>query len=248
MQTNTSTTQAMARTLAQQTGIGTGAGTRARRLSLSVALGVLLGGAALGGATIASAQNATPAATTGGAAAASGASAPVAKIATINIERVFNGLKQRSKLEAELKARQDQLQAELKKLQERVTDLEKNMEQVPQGDAKNKEMAKLLRLQVEAEVERRLAEAELERLRSSTFKLLYEKINDASRRLAQQRGFNMVLAADDELKLPSEISTENIQRVIGLRRMLWIDPQLDLTRDLITLMDNEFQAGMPGGN
>jgi hypothetical protein len=51
------------------------------------------------------------------------------------------------------------------------------------------------------------------------------------------------MAADDALSIPASISSDDMQRVIGLRRLLWVDPGQDITRDLITMMDNEFSAG-----
>jgi Skp family chaperone for outer membrane proteins len=165
------------------------------------------------------------------------------RIATVNLESVFNSLKERATRQAELDARKSVAEAELAKLANELKDMQTKIEAMPAGAGRDRAMGDFLRRQVQAEVERRIADAELERMRAATFRLLYEKINDAARRLAQQRGFTMVMAADDALSIPASISSEDMQRVIGLRRLLWVDPGQDITRDLITMMDNEFSAG-----
>jgi len=166
---------------------------------------------------------------------------PAAVIATVDLEKAITQLTERGVRESELKGFADSLQSELSKLGAEITDLNNKMNTMDAAE-KKAGAPKLLEMQFNAKVKKELYEALIDQRRGEIFRALYEKLTDASKRLAQRNGYTMVLSSDMGVKVPNGPSNE-IERTITLKRFLYLAPEHDVTNELIAMMNNEWAAG-----
>lgn len=177
---------------------------------------------------------------------------PAPVIATLNLEELVKNLDERTSREGELKAYSDGMQDELNKIVKDINDQQAKLAALD-GAEKKTATAKLLELQANARAKKEIFEAMIDNRRAEIFRGLYEKINDASKRLADKNKYTMVVAADDQVRISPTGASNDVERQISLRRFVWVDKAHDITPELITMMNNEFKNGgsaaaaMPAG-
>lgn len=168
---------------------------------------------------------------------------PAPMLATVDLEKVFNSLDELAARNDELKAYRATLQSELEKLQQQAKDEDSKRMLLPDGPEKKAAAAKIIEMQLNLKVKTELYNALMDQRQSEMVRALYDKIADAARRLSTASKYTMVLVADDKVALPSAGSTNDVQRVISMKRMLFAAPEADITTDLLTMMNNEYRAG-----
>jgi Skp family chaperone for outer membrane proteins len=168
--------------------------------------------------------------------------APTNGIATIDLERVFNTINERTDRLKELQAYQAQLKAELDKLKADSAAARAAAEAM-QGPEREAGIQKAAELEINAGVRERLYETLLDRRTSELFRGLYMKIAQAAKSVSEKNGYAMVLASDEGVEIPQRISSQDIQRVISLRRFVYTNPQADITQQLIDQLNGDYAAG-----
>ena len=90
-------------------------------------------------------------------------------------------------------------------------------------------------------------QAKLGREEVLRMELIYNKLVDATKRVATAAGYQMVVIKEQPLKLlqPGEQITkrEQLWDKVEARKVVWAADELDLTEQVRTKMDNEFTAG-----
>jgi len=167
-------------------------------------------------------------------------SSPV--VATIDLETVVQQLKERTDKEGSLKSSLAEAQAKVKKLQEDVKNEGEKLEQMPAGTGKEGAVKAFREKAIRAEFEAQYAQKLLVELQGEMLRDLYLKISDTSTRLARKNGYSLVLASDQNVQIPKG-DPNDITRAIALRRMIYADGALDITGELVTMMNNEYAAG-----
>lgn len=170
------------------------------------------------------------------------AAPPAAVIATVDLEKVFDGLSERNTKQDELKVYGEGLLAELNKLGQQVKDEESKAALLPEGPERRAANARVVELKITVKVKQELYQAMLDQQRGEMFRYLYNKIAAAVKRMAQDNKYTLVIASDESVAVPAGVQSSEVQRVISLRRLLFVDPRHDITNDLITMMNNEFKA------
>lgn len=198
-------------------------------------------GLGIGAAALIGAAGAVGVAWNAGASAAR-YSMPAPVIATFELERVFAGLEERTTLEADLKAYGESLQRDLDAQVNKAKDLDGKATAMAAGPEKEAVIAQSVEAQLQARVKKELAEALLEQRRARTFTSLYAKIDAAVRKIADQNKYTLVLSSDEKVGVPVNANTQDIQRVVSLKRVMFVNSAHDVTSDVITLMNNEFAA------
>lgn len=166
--------------------------------------------------------------------------APV--IAVIDLESAFGQLQERTDLEAQLKARVAQLQKIVDDLEADAKSKKTEAENLPAGPAKTQKIREASEAILRTEVESQISQKKLEGMRGELRRELYLKIVDACQRLAKQNGYALVLASDESAKIPMA-DPDTVARAISFKRMLHVDPALDITGDVVTMMNNEHASG-----
>jgi len=167
---------------------------------------------------------------------------PAPVIVTIDLQKVFSGLEERSARQGELESMGKGMQEELDKLLAAGKDENTKMEALPDGVEKMAAVEKLTEMQLNIRVRKELFEVKLDQRRSNTFRLLYQKITEASRRLAAQSKYTLVLTSDESVEIPGGLNTADTQKAISTKRFLFVDPAHDVSTELVTMMNTEYRA------
>lgn len=176
--------------------------------------------------------------------AQSAAPAPKAPtVALVNLERLLNNLDELQTRRAEVEAMRAELQ---KGIDSKGADLEKignALKILPAGtpDYKAKQQ-EAVRKRVEMEVDTKIAEQLMDQKRAEIQKALFLKIQDAVSRMAKQRGYALVFSHDGEVEVVDGQEAQ-ITRQIAVRRILYAEKELDISEELLTMMNNEWKAG-----
>lgn len=165
--------------------------------------------------------------------------APV--IAVVDLDAVLQGLNEKKEREAALQATLKELQNRVSGLGEDAKNEQAKLEQAPPAD--KPALAKALREKIiRAEFEKQYSEKLLGETSGEVIRDIYLKIDAATERLAKQNGYQLVLASDEKNPIPERGATGDILRAIAGKRMLYVDPSLDITQEVIALMNNEYAA------
>lgn len=173
--------------------------------------------------------------------AAAPVSAPV--IASIRISEVINGLDELKEREGELRLFIDEQQAGIKKIGVELENKVEELNLMPNGSAQKKEsVQQAMRLRLNLEVEGEISTQLIDARRGEVYADIFKKIEEAARLLAQREGYHLIITDDSD----AEIFPDTEQRVRGgilSRRVLFSDPSLDITADLVLTMNNAWKAG-----
>lgn len=165
-------------------------------------------------------------------------------VATIDIVTILDQLEERNVLEARLQAslgeRQQQLEELRKRLENTQADLETLDQQTPAYREKVRELLELRNL---AQTRRQILEQIISVERAELLRSLYDKIAISIGRVADRDGWDVVLLDDSAFPLPQgDVSDRDIERNIVSRGVIHRHDSVDITADVIQLMNNEFNA------
>jgi Skp family chaperone for outer membrane proteins len=169
-----------------------------------------------------------------------------AVLVTVDLERVFNNLDEREAADVELQRLAEQLQSQGNRRAEEIDGIREDLEIYTPGSDEHQEM--LTKLAMTSHDYRAFVEFSRMRIDASkavTMRRIYSSIKAAVEREAQAKGYDVVFVNDSLAPLPTADEVET-SRQISARRMLYSNPQLDITQDIITRMNNEFRTGNHG--
>jgi Skp family chaperone for outer membrane proteins len=180
-----------------------------------------------------------------------GAAIPPPIIATVRIEPLFDGLRQRAEAKSEISVLEEELAEEQRRRQEIISAKELELEDVvavTTREALSDEIA-LERLKFQFWFQEARAELEVEK--ALRLQDLYKSVKWAIADLAEAEGYDIVMLDDtsDELpfdrdsRLPAQLQ---ILQQITTRKLLYLNPATDVTDDLIVRMNNAYRAAQTG--
>ncbi len=177
------------------------------------------------------------------------ASPPV--VAVVRIDPLFDGLKQKADAAAAVEQLQGEIEAEAKirrEAAEALTEQHSNAVDATQREALFDKIA-LETLKNASWLE--AAKQELEVDKAVRLQDLYKKVYDAINSLALTEGYDLVIVDDSGAELPFERKSRVVPQVqviqkLAMRKVLYVNPTLDVTDDLIMRMNNEFNAAQAG--
>jgi Skp family chaperone for outer membrane proteins len=163
-------------------------------------------------------------------------------IATVNLEVVYNGLEERKTKETEFEAKQLEFKTKLDALQASITEDRKKYDTMPAGPQKKALGQTLIRNALQLKFDGEYAEQFLDQMYGEMLREMYDKISAACRELSVKNGYTMVLTDDSSMQIRGSGRAE-VNRMISLKRMLYVDPAHDVTKELVDMMNNQFNAG-----
>ncbi len=177
------------------------------------------------------------------------ASPPV--VAVVRIDPLFDGLKQKADAAAAVEQLQGEIEAEAKIRREAASALTEQ-----HGNAVNATQREALSDKIALETLKNAswleaAKQELEVDKAVRLQDLYKKVYDAINSLALTEGYDLVIVDDSGAELPFERKLRVLPQVqviqkLAMRKVLYVNPTLDVTDDLIMRMNNEFNAAQAG--
>jgi Skp family chaperone for outer membrane proteins len=163
-------------------------------------------------------------------------------VVTIDLEEVIKGMKEREDKEKSLKDRQaeyqtkiDQLASDAKSEKSKVENMTDTPEKITAAKALREKI-------IRAEFEKQYAERLLGEMKGEMMRELYTKISEATKRLAKQNGYHLVLSNDQNVPVGTG-DPDAVLRAIALRRVMYAHPDLDITKEVVDFLNNEYAAG-----
>lgn len=161
-------------------------------------------------------------------------------LATVDLEAIVAQINERKDKEDALKASLAEAQKNVDTIVEGVKAEQSKIEQLS-GAQKDAAVKRLREMAIRAEFEKQYAQKLLIEMQGEMLRDLYLKISDTTKRHAKKNGYAMVLVTDEKLEIPKS-DPEAITRAISSKRMMYVDPSLDITADIVTQMNNEYSA------
>lgn len=168
-------------------------------------------------------------------------------IGLVDIAKLMNNLQ-------ELKDRNDLTMSKGKQLQEKLTEISSQIKQIdgelkdviPKDD-KAKRIERLAqRVELEATYEARgkAYQRMIDLDHGDILNDLYPKATAAIQAYAAKEGYDVVLLDDRPMQLPDSGSVKDYNEVIQKKRVLFAKEGIDITDQLITVMNNEYAASI----
>lgn len=168
-----------------------------------------------------------------------------ARIAIANPAKIFNDMAETNDLKTRLEAERVRLEEMERQKRQAIQALQERRAMLrpdsPQFADVNREFAQAA---IEFEVWGRLTQADIQRNQRDQMRRLFDKIQTATARVAQQRGFDIVLA-DQRPELPENLEQLNVEQVrtlINQRNILFASPAVDLSADVTAALDAEYRG------
>jgi Skp family chaperone for outer membrane proteins len=165
------------------------------------------------------------------------------RIATVNLEKLVEQLAEVKERDAGVKARGLQRQEELDKIKNDLKTIESDVKEMPRDSADRREkIARGLELKQVADTKLRVYQQLINIEKGEILADIYKKICDASARLAEREGYDVVLMDDRVIQIPETGSDGDVNGAIQAKRVLWARDSLDITDRLVTMLNNERNA------
>ncbi len=172
------------------------------------------------------------------------------KIGLCNVLKIIEGTKEFKDMVDAAKKRQDDFNNQVNDKKKQATDMQTQLgfldPNSPQYKTQNEA---LLKFSIETDVWAKMTEASEQRLQKANTKALFDKLDAAIAQVAKNKQLNLVLA-DQRQDIPSNLDTIDINTLNQLlvsRSILYHDPNLDITQDVIIVLDQAY-AGAPAAH
>lgn len=158
-------------------------------------------------------------------------------IATLDLEKVFGQLQEVNVAEKVLENEIIVLKETNKIAAETIKALQADQEDFPPGGQKFEEIEdRLMRAAYAFKADVDYIKVYKDRRNAEIVRAIYLKISDAAKQVAEMRGVDIVLV-DDSIIQVNPGTLVDVNRQIAARRMLYTNPNLDLTVDVVNLMN-----------
>lgn len=176
----------------------------------------------------------------GGATAANALQAKPTAVAVVDLQRIFENLKQQQQIRADLQTRQEHLRQQQEDKRKQVSTLQADLDLLAEGSAAYQQKAAerdkaVIDLQVWQEYETRKLRIDEQLM----VEQLFRQANQTIERVADDNGFDLVLFKNQVVNMQGGQN----QQSLNIRIIAWNDETIDLTNQVVQRMNNEFEAG-----
>ena len=168
------------------------------------------------------------------------------KIGVCDPHEVFKQYLRKTALQADLDGRKGEVQREMKAIQDNIQAKRSELQTgtlIPGSRDYLSKTKVLLDLTVEHETKAKWYESDLRRQDAEITRMCYEDIYKAINRMAKKKGLNLVLTHED-FELQSQTVQELISKLYYRRPVLYADPGIDMTEEVVDLINAEYKTGM----
>jgi Skp family chaperone for outer membrane proteins len=172
-------------------------------------------------------------------------------LASIDLNKVLDNLTEAKLALERLKGEQTKRQTQLDEINTQISARTKRLEALPENKLtpeRRQIMGELFELQAQGRVRKEVLERVGDLDAGGIALEIYEKINDAVKRYAMLQGYDIVVTDDQGLKLPGDkaLTDKDVARYTRERQVLFASPRIDITDQIITMMNNEFNSRPAG--
>ena len=170
--------------------------------------------------------------------------APEARVAVCDIQRIFSEYNRAKDLLTQLNEKRQALTAEDEQRGKAIDALQGELSGLKPGSAEYEaRRAQAERQQIDRAVATQYAEATLRREHRQLTMDMYAEISQAVAAVAKDRGFNLVLYRDSTLVDTDE--TLELLAQIRSRKVLYCDEGLDISTDVLSRLNAAYRGGAP---
>jgi Skp family chaperone for outer membrane proteins len=169
----------------------------------------------------------------------------VPRIAVVNPAKVFNEMQETKDLKQKMEADRKTITDEGQRRGQEVEDAKKRRALFNEGTEDfNKANKEYLEKVISAQAWQELIKADLQRQQKSQMKSLFEKIEQATKEVAEAKKLDLVLV-EQKTDLPSDLDQINVDQLRGLinqRTVLYSNGKFDITNDVLARVDAKYKA------
>jgi len=176
-------------------------------------------------------------------------SAP-AVIATVDLEKLMNGLTELSDRNKSLNQRMEVRAAQLNDIKKQIDAVENDLKNnIAENDTKSRteKLAQKFELDATFEARRNAIRGLVELENGDTIRELYQKTLSYVEAFAQKNGIDLVLFDDRSISFSKRAGVKEVNETIADKRILFANSTLDITQAVLSAMNNEYAAGINVG-
>lgn len=168
-------------------------------------------------------------------------------VATVDIQKLINGLDELVARQKDFDRFRDELKAKVEAKKKSLDDAEQAVKILPPSSPEMRvKQEEYRRLALEYKFEGEFTVHVIDERRGTIYSAIYRKIAEASARFAKQNGYDLIIANDSKADMPEVAGEEAIRAMIVSRQVVFASEAIDVTADMLAMMNNEFKAGVGG--
>lgn len=173
---------------------------------------------------------------------------PPSSIALVDLAKLTASLDESKILKDQLLRQRDDSQKSLQLVKDELTAVTKNLESIPKEKKGSPEYLRELAKKYELESTYKARGEGLQQLidisEGENMKTMFTKVVDAVGRLGKEKGYDAIFWDDRSISPPNAPATgAQVWNLIRDRRFLYASDRIDITTEVLTMMNNEFKAG-----
>jgi Skp family chaperone for outer membrane proteins len=170
------------------------------------------------------------------------------RIATVNPAKVFSEMQETKDLKQKMEADRKTITDEGQRRGQEVEDAKKKRALFNEGtDDFNKANKEYLEKVIAAQAWQELIKQDLQRQQKSQMKNLFEKIEAATKEVAEAKKLDLVLV-EQKIDLPSDpntmeqINVDQLRNLINQRSVMYSNGKFDITNDVLASVDAKYKS------
>lgn len=167
---------------------------------------------------------------------------PVA-VATVDLERIFENLRELSAEQGRLQNVGKQMDVENESRFNKLKQMQEEFDLTPKDSPRLTQIEEaLVNATIEYQAWKEFQLRRIDREKALVLEKVYNSVKRSLAAYAQQHGYDVVML-NDSIKPLVRGTEQSVQQQISARRLLYTNPALDITGEVLTKMNNEFNAG-----
>jgi Skp family chaperone for outer membrane proteins len=179
-------------------------------------------------------------------ASAQAMSAGPTRIGVVNVGKVFNSMQETKDLQARFESERQGLQQLGAQHQQELTNLQQMLRNGPKPGSQQYEdqQEQLDEKRVQYDNDVKLKQLQSVRNQARQLRVIFDKIEVAVGDVARQRGLDLVITElKPDLTENQDLTPEEISQRINQRNLMFVDPKIDITAEVVTTLDAKYKAG-----
>lgn len=174
-------------------------------------------------------------------------SVPPTSVASVDLARLIDRLDEAKDKSKEIKAKAEEADTAMAAKASKLKDLENDIKvSADPNDTATLESKRLefAKLKKDYETEGEMHNRELGSMKGRMIGDLFTKASAAITDLAKRDGYQLVVTDDRSVNSLEHVPSPQIPAAVLDRRVLYADPSIDITDRLVTIMNNDYRAGV----
>ena len=181
-------------------------------------------------------------------AASANAQDATAKIAVCNPARVFGDMQETKDLKQSLENQRKQIEGEVAQRQQKVKDLQAARDLLKPDSAQYQQADQaFMQEAIQFDTWSKITQAQLQGQQKTQMKNLFEKIEAATKEVADTKKLDLVLV-EQKIDLPSDpntmeqINVDQLRNLINQRSVMFSNGKFDITNDVLAAVDAKYKT------